>query len=206
MNIEVKNSKNPIEYVKAIKFLEKRIDNILNKEGRELIWILEHPSVYTAGTSYKENEILDKSINIYKTNRGGKITYHGPGQIICYFVLDLNKRNKDIRKLINIIESTIIETLKEYGIKALTDRKNIGIWIKQNKKIKKVGAIGIRVKKWIAYHGFSINIQTNLKNYDKIIPCGIRDKDLINLYSIKKLNYRNLGKKLTKNFLKNLKN
>ena len=167
---------------------------------------MEHPSVYTAGTSYKENEILDKSINIYKTNRGGKITYHGPGQIICYFVLDLNKRNKDIRKLINIIESTIIETLKEYGIKALTDRKNIGIWIKQNKKIKKVGAIGIRVKKWIAYHGFSINIQTNLKNYDKIIPCGIRDKDLINLYSIKKLNYRNLGKKLTKNFLKNLKN
>ena len=205
MNIEIKNTKKPIEYVKAIQFLEERIHKILKNEGRELIWILEHPSVYTAGTSYKENEILDKSINIYKTNRGGKITYHGPGQIICYFVLDLNKRNKDIRKLINIIESTIIETLKEYGIKALTDRKNIGIWIKQNKKIKKVGAIGIRVKKWIAYHGFSINIQTNLKNYDKIIPCGIRDKDLINLYSIKKLNYKNLGKKLTKNFLKNLK-
>jgi len=205
MNIEIKNTKKPIEYLKAIEFLEERIDKILKNEERELIWILEHPSVYTAGTSYKENEILDKSINIYKTNRGGKITYHGPGQIICYFVLDLNKRNKDIRKLINIIESTIIETLKEYGIKALTDRKNIGIWIKQNKKIKKVGAIGIRVKKWIAYHGFSINIQTNLKNYDKIIPCGIRDKDLINLYSIKKINYKNLGKKLTKNFLKNLK-
>ena len=205
MNIEIKNTKKPIEYLKAIQFLEERIHKILKNEGRELIWILEHPSVYTAGTSYKENEILDKSINIYKTNRGGKITYHGPGQIICYFVLDLNKRNKDIRKLINIIESTIIETLKEYGIKALRDRKNIGIWIKQNKKIKKVGAIGIRVKKWIAYHGFSINIQTNLKNYDKIIPCGIRDKDLINLYSIKKINYKNLGKKLTKNFLKNLK-
>ena len=205
MNIEIKNTKKPIEYLKAIQFLEERIDKILKNEERELIWILEHPSVYTAGTSYKENEILDKSINIYKTNRGGKITYHGPGQIICYFVLDLNKRNKDIRKLINIIESTIIETLKEYGIKALRDRKNIGIWIKQNKKIKKVGAIGIRVKKWIAYHGFSINIQTNLKNYDKIIPCGIRDKDLINLYSIKKINYKNLGKKLTKNFLKNLK-
>ena len=206
MNIEVKNSKKPIEYVKAIKFLEERIDNILNKEGRELIWILEHPSVYTAGTNYKENEILDKTINIYKTNRGGKITYHGPGQLICYFVLDLNKRNKDIRKFLNIVENTIIETLKEYKIISLSDKKNIGIWIKQNKKIKKVGAIGIRVKKWIAYHGFSINIQTNLKNYDKIIPCGIRDKDLINLYSIKKLNYRNLGKKLTKNFLKNLKN
>ena len=136
MNIEVKNSKKPIEYVKAIKFLEERIDNILNKEGRELIWILEHPSVYTAGTNYKENEILDKTINVYKTNRGGKITYHGPGQLICYFVLDLNKRNRDIRKFLNIIENTIIETLKEYKIISSSDNKNIGIWIKQNKKIK----------------------------------------------------------------------
>ena len=205
MKIEIKKSTKPIKYSYAIDFLEKRLAQINEKKGNELFWILEHTKIYTAGTNYKENEILDKSIKITKTNRGGKITYHGPGQIICYFVLDLNKRNKDIRKLINIIESTIIETLKEYGIKALTDRKNIGIWIKQNKKIKKVGAIGIRVKKWIAYHGFSINIQTNLKNYDKIIPCGIRDKDLINLYSIKKVNYKNLGKKLTKNFLKNLK-
>ena len=206
MNIEVKNSKKPIEYVKAIKFLEERIDNILNKEGRELIWILEHPSVYTAGTNYKENEILDKTINIYKTNRGGKITYHGPGQLICYFVLDLNKRNKDIRKFLNIVENTIIETLKEYKIISSSDKKNIGIWIKQNKKIKKIGAIGIRVKKWIAYHGFSINIRTDLRKYKKIIPCGINNKDLINLCSIRNVDYNKLGKKLTKNFIINLKN
>ena len=205
MNIEIKNTEKPTEYVKAIRFLEERIDKILNNEGRELIWILEHPSVYTAGNSYKENEILDKSINLYKTNRGGKITYHGPGQLICYFALDLNKRNKDIRKFINIIEDTIIETLKEYKIIALTDKKNIGIWVKQNKKIKKVAAIGIRVRKWIAYHGFSINVKTDLKKYKKIIPCGIKNKDLINLNSIKKQNYENLGKKLTKNFLNNLK-
>ena len=206
MNIEVKNSKNPIEYVKAIKFLEERIDNILNKEGRELIWILEHPSVYTAGTNYKENEILDKTINIYKTNRGGKITYHGPGQLICYFVLDLNKRNKDIRKFLNIVENTIIETLKEYKIISSSDKKNIGIWIKQNKKIKKIGAIGIRVKKWIAYHGFSINIRADLRKYKKIIPCGINNKDLINLCSIRNVDYNKLGEKLTKNFIINLKN
>jgi len=206
MNIEVKNSKKPIEYVKAIKFLEERIDNILNKEGRELIWILEHPSVYTAGTNYKENEILDKTINIYKTNRGGKITYHGPGQLICYFVLDLNKRNRDIRKFLNIIENTIIETLKEYKIISSSDNKNIGIWIKQNKKIKKIGAIGIRVKKWIAYHGFSINIRTDLRKYKKIIPCGINNKDLINLCSIRNVDYNRLGEKLTKNFINNLKN
>jgi len=206
MNIEVKNSKKPIEYVKAIKFLEERIDNILNNEGRELIWILEHPSVYTAGTNYKENEILDKTINVYKTNRGGKITYHGPGQLICYFVLDLNKRNRDIRKFLNIIENTIIETLKEYKIISSSDNKNIGIWIKQNKKIKKIGAIGIRVKKWIAYHGFSINIRTDLRKYKKIIPCGINNKDLINLCSIRNVDYNRLGEKLTKNFINNLKN
>ena len=205
MNIEIKISKKPIEYRKAINFLESRIDKIQKNEGKELIWILEHPSIYTAGTSYKENEILDKSINVYKTNRGGKVTYHGPGQLICYFVLDLNKRNKDIRKLINTIENTIIKTLNEYKIISLPDRKNIGIWIIQNKKLKKIGAIGIRVKKWIAYHGFSINVKVDLKKYEKIIPCGIKDRDIINLNSIKKQNYQNLGKKLTKNFIKNLK-
>ena len=108
MNIEIKNTKKPIEYTKAIRFLETRIDRIVKKKSNELIWILEHPSIYTAGTSYKEDEILDKSIKVYKTNRGGKITYHGPGQMICYFVLDLNKRNKDIRKFLNVIEKTIL--------------------------------------------------------------------------------------------------
>jgi len=206
MNIEIKKSKKPIEYVKAIRFLEEQIDKILKKKGKELIWVLEHPSIYTAGISYKENEILDKSINLYKTNRGGKITYHGSGQLICYFVLDLNKRNKDIKKLINIIEKTIVETLKEYKIKSFADRKNIGIWIKQNKKIKKVGAIGIRVKKWIAYHGFSINIKTDLKNYKKIIPCGINDVEMINLSTVKKQNYNNLPDELIRKFLNNLKN
>ena len=178
---------------------------LLKKKGNELIWILEHPSIYTAGTSYKENEILDKSIKIYKTNRGGKITYHGPGQMICYFVLDLNKRKKDIRKLLNVIEKTILETLKEYKIKSLADKKNIGIWIEYKKKIKKVGAIGIRVKKWIAYHGFSINVRTNLKYYEKIIPCGIKDKKVINLCSVKRQNYKDLRKKIIKNFINNLK-
>ena len=205
MNIEIKNTKKPIEYAKAIRFLETRIDRIVKKKSNELIWILEHPSIYTAGTSYKEDEILDKSIKVYKTNRGGKITYHGPGQMICYFVLDLNKRNKDIRKFLNVIEKTILETLKEYKIKSLADRKNIGIWIKHKKKIKKVGAIGIRVKKWIAYHGFSINVQTDLKYYDKIIPCGIKNKEIINLRSIKKQSYNDLRKKIIKNFINNLK-
>ena len=205
MNIEIKKSKKPVEYAKAISFLESRIDKILKNKAPELIWILEHPSIYTAGSSYNEKEILDKSINLYKTNRGGKITYHGPGQIIFYFAINLNNRKKDIRNLINIIEKTIIETLKAYKIKTFADKKNIGIWIEHRKKIKKIAAIGIRVRRWVAYHGFSINVSTDLKKYKKIIPCGIKDKNLVNLNIIKKQTYKNLKKNLVENFIKNLK-
>ena len=106
MKIEIKKSTKPVEYKEAIDFLEKRLVEINQKNVTELIWILEHPSIYTAGTSYNENEILDKSINVVKTNRGGKITCHGPGQIICYFVINLNERKKDIRKFTTIIESS----------------------------------------------------------------------------------------------------
>ncbi len=205
MKIEIKKTKKPVEYQSAIRFLEQRIDNIHKNQEKELIWILNHPSIYTAGTSYKENEILDKSINLYKTNRGGKITYHGPGQLICYLAIDLNKRKKDIRKFINIIENSIIKTLQDYKINAQADRKNIGIWIKQRKKKKKIAAIGIRIKKWIAYHGFSININTDINKFKKIIPCGINNCALTNLNIIKKQSYKNFSEKLIKNLINNLK-
>jgi len=202
MKIEIKKSTKPIKYSYAIDFLEKRLAQINEKKGNELFWILEHPKIYTAGTSYKKNEILDKSIKIIKTNRGGKITYHGPGQRIYYFVINLNNRQKDIRKFITQIENTIINTLKEYNIDSFSDRKNVGIWIKKNKKIKKIAAIGIRVKKWIAYHGFSINVDNDLKNYNKIIPCGIIDKGVTNLKEIKNQSYIKLDDKIIKNFIK----
>ena len=204
MKIEIKKSTKPVEYKKAIDFLEERLVQINQKKVTELIWILEHPSVYTAGTSYNENEILDKSINVVKTNRGGKVTYHGPGQAICYFVIDLNKRKKDIRKFTAIIENTIIQTLKEYQINSFNDRDNIGIWVNHENKIKKIAAIGIRVRKWIAYHGFAINVNNNLENYNKIIPCGIKDKDVSNLKLIKDQNYDKLSDKIVNNFIKNL--
>ena len=204
MEIEIKKTTKPVEYKEAIDFLEKRLVQINEKKVTELIWILEHPSIYTAGTSYNENEIIDKSINVIKTNRGGKITYHGPGQTICYFVIDLNKRKKDIRKFISIIENTIIQTLKEYQINSFNDRDNIGIWINHENKIKKIAAIGIRVTKWIAYHGFAINVNNNLENYNKIIPCGIKDKDVSNLKLIKDQNYNELNDKIVNNFIKNL--
>ena len=110
MDIEIKKSIKPVNYIDAIKILEERVDKINNNEGNELIWILEHPSIFTAGTSYNESEILDKSIKIIKSSRGGKITWHGPGQLICYLVINLNKRKKDIRKFINVIEISIINS------------------------------------------------------------------------------------------------
>jgi lipoyl(octanoyl) transferase len=204
MKIEIKKSRKPVEYDKAIDFLEKRMTQVSENKLSELIWILEHVNIYTAGTGYDEKDILDKSINVIKTNRGGKITHHGPGQIICYFVIDLNKRKKDIRKFTKIIEKTIIETLKEYKINSFNDRQNIGIWVDHENKIKKIAAIGIRVSKWVAYHGFSINVNNNLESYSKIIPCGIKDKDVLNLKSIKEQNYDGLGDKIIKNFIKNL--
>ncbi len=206
MTIEIKKSIKPVNYDMAINHLEERVEQIINKKGqKELIWFLEHPPIFTGGSSYKENEILDKSIKIKKTTRGGKITWHGPGQLICYFVIDLSKRKKDIRKFINIIEDSIIKTLKYYNVQTSSDRKNIGIWYKENNKIFKVAAIGVRIKRWVAYHGFSINISNNIKSYEKIIPCGIKDKKITNLVRIKKQNYNNIYKKLQKYLIKYLK-
>ena len=205
MSIEIKKSQKPVKYEDAIGFMENRLSEIDKKNSNDLIWILEHEELYTAGTSSSENDILDKSIKIIKTNRGGKITYHGPGQLICYFVIDLKKDKKDIRKFISVIEKTIINTLKFYDIETFADKENIGIWYNDNGKIKKIAAIGVRVSKWIAYHGFSININNNLKKYDAIIPCGIKDKGITNLKKIKDQNYKELGNKLIENFIKNLK-
>ena len=204
MSIEIKKSIKPINYFDAINILESRLKDLYENNEQELIWTLEHNEVFTAGTSYKENEIIDKSIKILETNRGGKITYHGPGQLICYFVLDLRKK-KDIRKFINIIENTIIETLKFYKIESFPDKNNIGVWFKDKNELKKIAAIGIRVSKWIAYHGFAINIDNDLENYKKIIPCGITDKGVTNLKSIIDQDYSNLSDKLIKNFISNLK-
>jgi lipoyl(octanoyl) transferase len=204
MNIEIKKSIKPINYFDAINILEQRLEDLHNNIDKELIWILEHNEIFTAGTSYKESEILDNSIDLIKTNRGGKITCHAPGQLICYFVLDLRKK-KDIRKFISCIEKTIIETLKDYEIETFSDKDNIGIWHKKNNSINKVAAIGVRVKKWIAYHGFAININNNLEQYKKIIPCGIVDKGVTNLISISNNDYSNLNKLLIEKFISNLK-
>ena len=132
MNIEIKKSKKPVKYKDALNLMESRLLDINENNSKDLIWILEHEKIYTAGTSHKKNEILDKTIKIIKTNRGGKITYHGPGQLICYFVIDLKKRKKDIRKFISLIEKSIIETISYYKIETFADsvgRKIFGIYL-----------------------------------------------------------------------------
>ena len=205
MSIKIKISRKPVEYDKAISYLEKKVRLLNSQKEDELLWILSHPNTYTAGISTSSDEIIDKSIKIINTNRGGKITWHGPGQKIFYFVINLSNRDKDIRKFVGLIEKIIIDTLKEYKIKSFSDKKNIGIWVKKNKKIKKIAAIGIRVRRWIAYHGCSININNDLKKYDKIIPCGIKNRGVTNLNEIKKQNYKNFNNVFIKNFLKHLK-
>ncbi len=205
MNIEIKKSVKPVNYIDAINIMEERLEQIFSNKENELIWTLEHEEIYTAGTSYNEKDIIDKSIKIIETNRGGKITCHGPGQLIFYFVLDLRNK-KDIRKFINSIENSIIETLKTFDIETFSDKDNIGIWYNENGKVKKVAAIGVRVKKWIAYHGFAININNNLDQYKKIVPCGIKNKGITNLVKIKKKDYSKLGDLLIEKFILNLRN
>jgi lipoyl(octanoyl) transferase len=204
MNIEIKKSIKPVNYFDAINLLEERLQQLHEKKNDELIWTLTHNEIFTAGTSYNEKEIVDKSVKIVKTNRGGKITYHGPGQLICYFVIDLRNK-KDVRKFITSIEKTIIQTLKYFKIETFSDNENIGIWYKNDNEINKVAAIGVRVRKWIAYHGFAINISNNLEQYKKIVPCGISDKGVTNLKKINDQDYSKLEDILIKNFILNLK-
>jgi len=200
MNIEIKYSQKRIPYKKAMLFLNKRVEEVKSGYNKELIWILEHPRTYTAGISFKQSEIIDKKIKIIKTNRGGKITLHNPGQKIIYIVLNLNNRKKDIRKLINLIEQSIIEFLKIYKIKAKEDKKNIGIWVKG----KKIAAIGLRVSRWVAFHGFSINISNNLEEYLKVLPCGLDNKKVTSIYSEIKIIPKNYEKKLINILIKNI--
>jgi lipoyl(octanoyl) transferase len=200
MSIEIKLSKKRVPYEKAMLFLNKRVEEVKNGDNTELIWILEHPKTYTGGVNFKQNEIIDKKIKIIETNRGGKITLHNPGQKIIYFVINLNDRKKDIRKLIATIEVSIIEFLKILKIDAKKDKKNIGIWVKG----KKIAAIGLRISRWIAFHGFSINISNNLNEYSKIIPCGLDNKKITSVLSEKGIIPNNFEKTIVKILIKNI--
>jgi lipoyl(octanoyl) transferase len=201
MNIEVKNSIKAVDYSDSMKILEKRVEDVFLDKKDELLWILEHNTVYTGGTSSNEQDLIDKRLKIVKTNRGGKYTLHSPGQKVIYFVLNLNKRKKDIRILVKKIENCIIDILKVYKINSYADKKNIGIWVGDKKNSKKIAAIGIRVKRWIAYHGFALNVSNDLSKYKKIVPCGIKNKGITNLQQMGIKNFDNINKIIAKKFL-----
>ena len=204
-NLEILYSREKIDYTKAMIFLENRVARIVENQEKELIWFLEHPSIYTSGRSHFESNKHISNIPVQNTTRGGKITWHGPGQLVCYFVVDISKRKKDIRKFITVIENSIIETLKDFKIISFSDRKNIGIWVLDKKEEKKIAAIGFRVKKWIAFHGFSLNLSNNLNSYKKIIPCGISDKGISKIDNFKKISKVKIINRLKINLIRNLK-
>ena len=179
--IEIKVSKELIDYESSLKFMKLRVNQIQNSEKTELLWFLNHNHIYTQGTSANHNEIIrSNGIKIINTNRGGKTTYHGPGQRIVYLLLNLNNRNKDIRKLISIIEQSVIKFLSNYNIEAVSFKDRVGIWVIKSNSIefskeRKIGAIGLRLSKWITYHGLSFNIKPDLKFYENIHSCGLKD-------------------------------
>jgi len=201
MNIEVKNSQKLVDYTESMKILEKRVDDVSKGKKKEFLWILEHNTTYTAGSSSIESDLIDKSTEIIKTNRGGKHTIHSPGQKIVYFVLNLNKRKKNIRLLVSQIEKCIIDILREYKIDSYSDKNNIGIWVGNGNEAKKIAAIGIRVKKWVAYHGFSLNLSNDLSLYKKIIPCGIKNKGVTNFSELGIKNFNKIESVITNKFL-----
>ena len=201
MAVEIKISKEKIPYKTAVNYLEKRVQEVKNGEKDDLLWILEHPLTFSAGVRSSNLDVLDKNIKLIRSKRGGKITLHNPGQKIIYFVIDLNKRKKDIRRFISFIEKSIIDFLKTINIKSRADKKNIGIWVDN----KKIAAIGVRVSKWVVYHGCSININNNLSDYKKINPCGLDNKNITSIQEIKKKKLKVDEKEILEIFSKNLK-
>ena len=179
--IEIKISNEEINYKEAVLFMESKVRDISENHSKELLWFLSHNHIFTQGTSASDDEILNSDyIEVLKTNRGGKTTYHGPGQRIVYFMLNLNNKKKDIRKFISVIENSVIDFLKNYNVEARAFKDRVGIWVIKNNKMtfdkeKKISAIGLRVKKWITYHGMSFNINPDLKYYDSIHSCGLKE-------------------------------
>tara|TARA_B100000530_G_scaffold201432_1_gene128419 strand:+ start:287 stop:934 length:648 start_codon:yes stop_codon:yes gene_type:complete len=213
MTIEIKKQYDLVHYETSVKFMQIRVNQIFNKSKNELIWFLNHDHIYTQGTSAKTNEILKKNkIRIVKTNRGGKTTYHGPGQRIVYFMIDLNNKKKDIRKFITIIEKSLMDFLKNYQIDSTTYKERVGIWVtgKNGKKFtqeEKIGAIGLRLKNWVTYHGLSFNINPKMDNYKFIDACGLKNFKNTSLHELDiNITEENFDKEFSLIFLNNLRN
>lgn len=174
-----------VPYPFALEEMEKRIARIASGDANERIWLLEHPPVYTAGTSAKKSDLLTPDrFPVYQTGRGGEFTYHGPGQRVIYVMLDLKRRKEDVRAFIGALEEWIIQTLSEFNIKGERREDRVGVWvvrpdrpstIKNEPAEDKIAAIGIRLRKWVSFHGIALNVEPDLSHYTGIVPCGISD-------------------------------
>lgn len=188
-SIEWKISKSPVEYADALVFMEGRVDLIHKGEASDLIWFLEHPPLYTLGTSGQEKDILRDDVPAFKTGRGGQATFHGPGQRVAYLMLDLSKRNKDLKAYIWCLEEALRRTLEELGIPAKRREGRVGLWVSPSfssslKVESKIAAIGVRVRRWVTYHGISLNISPDLSFFQGIIPCGLNQYGVTSLQQL----------------------
>ncbi len=185
MTLEWKISDKPVAYEDAVSFMEERVDLIKQGLQPECVWLLEHPAIYTAGTSANQNDLLSNALPVFKTGRGGEFTYHGPGQRVMYVMLDLEKRSqKDLRLFIQNLESWVIHTLEKLGIEAGRREGRVGLWVRDKACVgldNKIAAIGVRVRKWITFHGVSINLNPDLSHFKGIVPCGIHQHGVTSL-------------------------
>lgn len=196
--------KDKIEYDKAIEFMENRVAAIRDEDAQECIWLLEHPPLYTAGTSAKEKDLIDARFPVFKTGRGGEYTYHGPGQRVAYVMLDLRERQKnkpDIKKYVWQLEEWIIRSLAEFEIKGERRCGRVGIWVVMpDGSESKIAAIGVRIRRWVTYHGISINLNPDLLHFKGIVPCGIAQHGVTSLHALgKNVSMAQLDEALQKN-------
>ncbi|MGE0627244.1 MAG: lipoyl(octanoyl) transferase LipB [Hyphomicrobiaceae bacterium] len=178
MQVEWAVSDDPVDYEGAVAFMEARAQAIANGQAAELVWLLEHPALYTAGTSARPEHLLAADrFPVHRTGRGGQFTYHGPGQRIVYVMLDLNRRGRDVRAFVSALEGWVIETLDGFNVRAETRPNRIGVWVRRPEmgagREDKIAAIGIRLKRWVSLHGLSINVEPDLEHFSGIVPCGI---------------------------------
>jgi lipoyl(octanoyl) transferase len=178
--IEWRVSEEPVHFEEALEFMQQRVEKIIAGTASEMIWILEHHPVYTAGISAKDEDFIGKTdIPIFKTNRGGKYTYHAPGMKIIYAMLDLKKffapEKPDVARFVEFLENWVIAILAEFGIKGEIKKGRVGIWVETKSGEKKIAALGIKLKKWVSYHGIAINVDPDLAGFQNIVPCGIKE-------------------------------
>ncbi len=184
--MEYKISDVPVEYKDAVSFMENRVAAIREGVTDDLIWFLEHPPLYTAGTSAKASDLREARFPVFETGRGGQYTYHGPGQLVAYVMLDLKKRGSepDIKRYIHNLEQWIINSLAELGVSSERREGRVGIWVNHNGREEKIAAIGVRVRHWVTYHGISLNIDPDLSHFGGIVPCGISEHGVCSLRSL----------------------